>query len=185
MPALRSEWHFKDTLTNKTQNFLVPSFHFLIWLHLINFIYTISYSTSSFLLLPRQLQNFPCLIQRADHSFVLFNTSQSHFINFSTSSQTLIFIAMTRVNTSDSISTDSGVFYVEQSAKDYNPPRKNTSEVPSSTQLSRTLAREITTVTIVDSPKPHIVTIQSDSNEPTKPYGYGSQHPNILLSLRE
>ena len=35
----------------------------------------------------------------------------------------------------------------------------------------------------VRSPEPNIVTIESDSHEPTMPYGYGRQEPIILPSL--
>ena len=42
---------------------------------------------------------------------------------------------------------------------------------------------EATTVSSVASPEPQIVTIESDSNEPTFPYAFGTQHPIVPPSL--
>ena len=39
------------------------------------------------------------------------------------------------------------------------------------------MARETITISSVASPEPQIVTIDSNSNEPTFPYGFGNQHP--------
>ena len=47
------------------------------------------------------------------------------------------------------------------------------------------MAREIITVSSVASPEPRIVTIDSDSNDPTIPYGFGSQHPIVPPSLND
>ena len=41
------------------------------------------------------------------------------------------------------------------------------------------------TISSVDSPEPGIVTIVSESNEPTIPYGFGSQHPIVPPSLND
>ena len=41
------------------------------------------------------------------------------------------------------------------------------------------------TIFSVDSPEPQIVTIDSDSSEPTLPYGFGSQHPIVPPCLND
>ena len=47
------------------------------------------------------------------------------------------------------------------------------------------MTRETITISSVASPEPRIVTIDSDSNEPTIPYGFGSQHPIVPPSLND
>ena len=49
----------------------------------------------------------------------------------------------------------------------------------------RTLAKEVITNSSVASPEPQNVTIELDSNEPLKRYGYGRQHPNFTISLND
>ena len=68
-------------------------------------------------------------------------------------------------------STDSEFFYLERSSGEQSPPRNNTPDISNSTELSGALAREVITISSIESPGPHIVTIESDSNEPTMPYG--------------
>ena len=65
--------------------------------------------------------------------------------------------------------TDSDVFYGERSSTEGNPIRNNTPAVLNSTALSGAVARETITISSIASPKPRIVTIDSDSNEPTIP----------------
>ena len=79
--------------------------------------------------------------------------------------------------------TDSDVFYVERSSEEGSPIRSNTPAVLNSTALSGALDREAVTISSVASPEPQIVTIDSDSNEPTLPYGFGHQQPIIPPSL--
>ena len=45
------------------------------------------------------------------------------------------------------------------------------------------MERELITVPSVAFPEPRIVTLDSDSNEPTIPYGFGSQHSIVPPSL--
>ena len=90
---------------------------------------------------------------------------------------------MIRTKSLESISTESDVFYVERSSGEDSPDRSNTPAVLKSTQLSGALAREVNTISSVASPEPQIVTIESNSNEPTIPYGHGWQVPIIPLSL--
>ena len=47
------------------------------------------------------------------------------------------------------------------------------------------MAKETITISSVAPPEPQIVTIESDSNEPTIPYGFGSQHPIVPLSFND
>ena len=47
------------------------------------------------------------------------------------------------------------------------------------------MVRETITISSVASPEPRIVTLDSDSNDPTIPYGFGSQHPVERPSLKD
>ena len=85
----------------------------------------------------------------------------------------------------DSSSTDSDFFYVERSFEDGNPIRNNTPAILNSTELSGAMERETITISSVPFLEPRIVTIDSDSNEPTIPYGFGSQHLIVWPSLND
>ena len=85
----------------------------------------------------------------------------------------------------DSSSTESDIFYVERSSEKNSPARNNTPAVLNSTQLSGARARETITISSVASLEPQIVTIDSDSNEPTIPYRFGNQHPIVSPSLND
>ena len=65
------------------------------------------------------------------------------------------------------------------------PIRNNIQAVLNSTELSGAMARETITISSVASPEPRTVTIDSDSNEPTIPHGFGSQHPIVPPSLND
>ena len=88
-------------------------------------------------------------------------------------------------NSSFNSSTDSDVFYVEQSSPERCPIRHNTPIMLNSTQLSGAMDPETITISSVASPEPQIFTIESDSNEPTFPYAFGAQHPIIPPSLND
>ena len=47
------------------------------------------------------------------------------------------------------------------------------------------MAKERNTTHFVASPEPQIVRVEPDSNEPTNPYGFGNQHPNVPPSLND
>ena len=49
----------------------------------------------------------------------------------------------------------------------------------------RILAKVVITYPSVASPEPQNVTIELDSNDPMKPYGYGRQQPNFPPSLND
>ena len=82
-------------------------------------------------------------------------------------------------------STDSDVFYVEQSSNDQSIPRHNTPIVLSSTEISGDETREMISISSIASPEPQIVTIDDNSNEPMMPYGFGRQLPIIPPSLND
>ena len=85
----------------------------------------------------------------------------------------------------DSSSTELDVFYVERSSEEGGPAWNETLAVLNSSQLSGAMARETITISCVDSLEPQIVRIDSDSNEPTIPYGFGNQHPIVPPSLND
>ena len=82
-------------------------------------------------------------------------------------------------------STNSDVFYVEQSSPERSPIRNNTPVILNSTQLSEAMDPETITISSVASPETQIVTLDSDSNEPTFPYAFGAQHPIVPPSLND
>ena len=85
----------------------------------------------------------------------------------------------------DSSSTESDVFYVEQPSLEGSPIRNNTPAILNSTEISGAMEREVITISSVASPEPRIVTLDSDSNDPTIPYGFGSQQPIVPPSLND
>ena len=85
----------------------------------------------------------------------------------------------------ESSSTESDVSYVKRSSEESNLDRNHTPAALTSTQLSGAMARETITISSVASLEPQIVTIDSDYNEPTTPYGFGSQHPIVPPSVSE
>ena len=66
-------------------------------------------------------------------------------------------------------STDSDVFYVEESTNDASLPRLNTRIVLNSTEMSDIDTREMISISFTLSPRPQFATIDSDSIEPTLP----------------
>ena len=77
------------------------------------------------------------------------------------------------------------VFYVERSSEEGSLIRNNTTGIFNLTELSGAMARETITIFSVASPEPRIVTIDSDSNDPIIPYGFGSRHPIVPPSLND
>ena len=82
-------------------------------------------------------------------------------------------------------STDSDVFYMEHSSAETSPVRNNSPTILNFTQLSGAMEREAITISFVASPEPQKVAIDSDSNEPTFPYGFGHQNPIAPPSLND
>ena len=85
----------------------------------------------------------------------------------------------------DSYSTESDVSYVEQTSTEGSLIRNNTPVILNLTEISEAMEREVITISSVASPEPHIVTLDSDSNDPTMPYGFGNQQPIIPPSLND
>ena len=83
------------------------------------------------------------------------------------------------------LSSDSDVFYVEQSSTDRSLPRPNTPIVLHSTEMSGDDTREMPSISSITSPEPEIVIIHDNSNEPTMPYGFGRQLPMVPPSLND
>ena len=88
-------------------------------------------------------------------------------------------------NPSFNSSAESDVSYVEHSSLERSPIRNNTPVILNSTQVSGVMDSEIITISSVASPEPQIVTIESDSNEPTFPYAFGTQYPIVPPSLND
>ena len=80
---------------------------------------------------------------------------------------------------------DSDVLYVEQSSNDPSLPRPNTPIVLNFTEMSGNDAREFITISSIALPGPQFVIIDSYSNEPTRPYGFGWKLPFIPPSLSD
>ena len=143
--------------------------------------------TSVLPLKPRELQSVSRLTARADSRFSNIITFQ---VTLSRSSSSKYFkfhqfsITMYR-NPSQNSSTDSDVFYDEQSSLERSPIRHNTPIILNSTQLLGAMDPETIKFSSVASREPQIVTIESDSNEPTFPYAFGAQHPIMPPSLND
>ena len=179
--------YFKDTLRSEPQNFLIPKILSSFCLPIINFSYTANSVTLILPLKPRELQSVSRLTACAASSFSNTITFQVT-LSISSSSERIqalsILITMYR-NSSFNSSTDSDVFYVEQSSPERSPIRHNTPIMLNSTQLSGAMDPETITISSVASPEPQIVTIESDSNEPTFPYAFGAQYPIVPPSLND
>ena len=85
----------------------------------------------------------------------------------------------------DSCSTESDVFYVEQTSTEGSPIRNNTPAILNSTKISGAMEKETITISSVASPELRIVTLDSDSNDPTMPYGFDNQQPIVPPSLND
>ena len=82
-------------------------------------------------------------------------------------------------------STDSDVFYVEQSSTEPSPRRNNSPDILNSTERSEHNSIRMPSISSIASPQAHIITINDDSNEPTIPYGFGQQLPIVPPSLND
>ena len=142
------------------------------------------------LLLPlqsRELQTVSRLTARAASPSVissLFKSTLFISVALNCFNFPLFVITMYR-NLSLNSTTDSDVFYVEHSSAENSPIRNNTPAILNSTQLSETMEPKAITISSVAPPEPQIMTIDSDSNEPTFPYAFGTQHPIVPPSLND
>ena len=85
----------------------------------------------------------------------------------------------------DSCSKESDVFYVEQTSTQGSPIRIITPVILNSTEITGAMEREVITISSVASSEPRIVTLDSDSNDPTMPYGFGNQQLIVPPSLND
>ena len=83
----------------------------------------------------------------------------------------------------NSSSAESDVFYVEQTSAEGSPIRNNSPAIFNS--ISEVMEREVISISTVASPEPRFVTLDSDSNDPTMPYGSGNQQPIVPPSLND
>ena len=136
---------------------------------------------------PRELQSVSRLTARAA-SLSLRSSFLQVTLPIPAAFKVFIFLSLFTTmyrNPSPNSSTHSDVFYVEQSSPERSPIQNNTPVILNSTHLSEAMDPETITISSVASPEPQIVTIASDSNEPTFPYAFGAQHPIVLLSLND
>ena len=74
---------------------------------------------------------------------------------------------------------------MEQSSAEGSPVRNNTPAILNPTEISGATEKETITISSAGSREPRIVTLDSDSNDPTIPYGFGSQQPLVPPSLND
>ena len=82
-------------------------------------------------------------------------------------------------------SSDSDVFYVEQTSKEPSPQGNNSPNILNSTEISQAYAARMPSVLSIASPEPRFFTIDDDSNEPTLQYGFGRQLPIVPPNLND
>ena len=133
---------------------------------------------------PRELQSVSRPTARAA-SFSLRSSFFQVTLSISAAFKDFIFLSLftTMYRNHSPNSTNSDVFYVEQSSPERSLIRNNTAVILNSTHLSEAMDPETITISSVASPEPQIVTLDSDSNEPTFLYAFGAQHPIVPPSL--
>ena len=82
-------------------------------------------------------------------------------------------------------SNDSDLFYVEQSSNKPSTLNPNTPIFLNSSAISGNNTQEMTKLSSIASHGPQMITIDSDSNEPTMPYRFGRKLPIIPPSLND
>ena len=82
-------------------------------------------------------------------------------------------------------SSNSDVFYVEQTSNEPSPQRNNSPNILISTEISQSYPARMPSVSSIASPEPRIFTIDYNKNEPTMPYGFGRQLPIVPPSLND
>ena len=177
---------FKNTLRNDTRVFLKFKLSVFDIFYLFNFSFT-PFSITSLTLSRNAGTKRKSRLMKTELSFPATPiTFCSQFILFSccdrqNNSSFFVFKSLKMASNISINSIDSDVFYVEQSSNDPILPRPNTPIVLNSTEMSGNDAREKISISSIASPGQQIVTFDSDSNEPTMPYGLGRQ----LLSCHQ
>ena len=92
---------------------------------------------------------------------------------------------MIRINSSNSLSTDSDEFFVEQFSGKQSPPKNTTSRILNSTDITGPRPKENITHLSVASPEPQIIRIESDSKKPTFLFGYEKLEPITPLKFND
>ena len=189
LPAMTSECIFKDTLRNDTQVFQKFRDSILeICLNLNN-----SNSTSYFRHSSMQSRGAGTS-KKILRQGVVYHYPQYwsyfhfHFFNELLGHKKLAFENLQPSKMASNLSLkpiDSDVFYVEQPSNDQCIPRPKTPLLFNSTEISGNDTREMISISSIASPEPQVVTIDSDSNEPTMPYGFGRQLPIVPPSLND
>ena len=80
-------------------------------------------------------------------------------------------------------STDSDMFYVEQTSNEPSPQRNNSPDILNSTERSEHHATRMPSICTIASPQPYIFTVNDNSNEPTIPYDLRRRLPIVPPSL--
>ena len=82
-------------------------------------------------------------------------------------------------------SSNSDVFYVEQTSNEPSPQGNNSPNILNSTEISQAYPARMPSVSSIASPEPRSFTIDYNKNEPTMPYGFGRQLPIVPPSLND
>ena len=77
------------------------------------------------------------------------------------------------------------MFFDEQNSNEPSPQRNNSPNTLSSRELSQTHTAGMPSFSSIAPPEPQLLTIRDDSNEPTRPYGFGRQLPIVPPSLND
>ena len=162
----------------------------MICLQVVNFSHTAKYPTPAIRMLQRELQSISRLATHADRFLFI-----SLLLQVTSSNSTAHILSNFLVSNNLSRWTHFSLwilhpqnrtfFCVDCSSEECSPIGNNIQEVLNSTELSGAMERETIIVSSVASPEPRIVTIDSESNELTMPYGFGSQHPIVPSSLKD
>ena len=185
MPALFPACISKDRFKNDTQVLLVFK------ISIFHFVYKLATSTSTDIYLTSSNLTFSVRTRKKlplDEGRVIFLGIMKSFIqincqNLGVKQNSFQFIIMFRLISPDS--TNSDMFYVERLSGEQSITNKNTPDILNWTELFRALAREVVTISTIASAEPHIVTTESNSNEHTRPYGYGRQQTFTIPSLND
>ena len=177
---------FKDTLRNDSPLFLkFKCSIFDICLHLINSNYT-SYFLPSSMLSSGAGTSKQIPLQKIGVALsAILVTLPFSFFEISYSLDNLFFLLFKRSSNISMASSDSDVFYGEQTSNEPSPQRNNSPSFLNSTEISQTYAARMPSVSSIASPERQIFTIDDNSNEPTMPYGFGRQLPIVPSNLND
>ena len=169
----------------ETQIFLLSKFPSLICLQVLNFSYNFKDSTSAIRVIPRERQSISRLATHA--AWLLFLLSLLQVTSSNTAAQILSQVSLT-LNIL-SLWTYHWILLLQSPMSFmWSNHRKNVAlfeilpPILKSTEISGTMEREVIIISSVASPEPRIVTLDSDSNDPTIPYGFGNQQPIVSPS---